>query len=534
MNHQTPTSETSQESQRFITLVNLLLLSGMLSCLAFITNHFIGLFYPEWTVSGLPLLTFLISFVSLFILYIQTRVIPHGANPILSTAAEWVLILLVAKVFMMLQPGAGSFWQEFLSWQHGFLTEFFDMQYILLIFFLFVIWGLTRIFSPPLYQLEEDQALMEQEKLGVTFNDRQDARRSLMGLVFVIGFIMVGMTVIIKGNFQYIPLILTPTRSFVITLILYFSLGFTFLALNHYAILKARWYFNDIQVHSDLAKRWLLFTVVFLVIVILLTIFLPTDFTIGFLPAAQTLFKAIVYLFGLIQFLFLVPITFVLSLLGTLLGTPQSEDTTQPALPEFSPETVQTTGALPWWDFVKSILFWLIFIGAIVLAIRYYINNHQGLKAFFERIQIKAWLLDFWQWLKQGMRKVGEAAAESIQKGVQQVRNYFAEREIKLPKLQDIIRHLPPRQALILTYLDWIRWNEKYGLQRQQSQTPYEYAAAIHQRWPELEPYLTPFTDDFIAARYTHQMIDKDRLAEAEDMLAKMKAAILEQQSQPN
>ena len=101
------------------------------------------------------------------------------------------------------------------------------------------------------------------------------------------------------------------------------------------------------------------------------------------------------------------------------------------------------------------------------------------------------------------MRKVGEAANETIQKGVQQIRDYFNEREVRLPNLKDLIRHLPPRQALILTYLDWVHWNEKNGLQRQKSQTPYEYANAIHQRWPELETYLTPFTDDFVAARYT-------------------------------
>ena len=308
MSTQPTTPNTIQDSQRFITLINFILLSGMLSCLAFITNHFIGIFYPEWVVTGLPVLAFFISFEGLLLLYIQTRVVRHGPNPVLTLAAEWILILLIGKLFLMLQPGAGNFWEEILSWQDGFLTTFFDVPYILLIFFLFVIWGLTRIFSPPLYQLEEDQELMEQEKLGVTFNDRQDARRSLMGFVFVIGFIMVGMTVIIKGNFQYIPLIKTPTRAFVIALMTYFALAFIFLSLNQYAILKARWYFNDIQINTDLSKRWLLFTVVFIAIVILLTVFLPTDFAFGFLPVAQTLFEVIVYIFGIVQFLILLPI----------------------------------------------------------------------------------------------------------------------------------------------------------------------------------------------------------------------------------
>jgi len=532
MTSQPSSPNSTQDSQRFVTLINFLLVSGMLSCLAFITNHFIGIFYAEWEVTGLPVLIFLLSFESLLVLYIQSRVVRYGTNPFLSTVAEWVLFLLIGKLFLMFQPGAENFWQEILSWQNGFLSAFFDVRYGLLVFFLFIIWGLTRIFSPPLYQLEEDQELMEQEKLGVTFNDRQEARRSLMGLVFILGFVMVGMTTILKSDTEFIPLIQTPTRAFVIALILYFSLAFIFLALNHYAIQKARWYFNDINVNPDLAKRWLLFTVVFIAVVILLTVFLPTDFTVGFLPVAQAVFKGVLYIFGLLQFLFIFPISFAITLISSLLGLQQSEQTpTQPALPEFIPENIQTTGELPWWELVKSVLFWLVFIVVIVLAVRYYINNHQGLKAFFERIRIKAWLVSFWKWVKRGLQKVSEAASETVQKGFQQIRDYFTEREVRLPSLKDLIRHLPPRQALILTYLDWVHWNDKHGLERKSSQTPLEYAQAVNQRWPDLKDYITPFTNDFIAARYTSQPIDKDQLEEAQSLLATMKTAILEQQS---
>lgn len=533
MTNQLSSPDNFRDSQRFVTFINFLLVSGMLSCLAFVTNHFLAVFFEEWQVAGLPVLVFFLSLESLLVLYIQSRVVRYGANPFLTTAAEWVVFMLIGKIFLMFQPGAGNVWQEILSWQNSFLSEFFDLQYGLLIFFLFIIWGLTRFFSPPLYQLEEDQALMEQEKLGVTFNDRQEARRSLMGLVFFLGFVMLGMTVILKSNFESIPAVETPARGFVITLILYFSLAFIFLALNHYAIQKARWYFNDINVNADLANRWLLFTVVFIIIVILLTVFLPTDFALGFLPVAQTLFKIIVYIFGLIQFIILLPISFVLSLLASLLGTQESEPPVQPEMPEFTPETTQTSGLFPWWDLVKSVLFWLIFIGAIVLAVRYFINNHQGLKTFFKNIQIKAWLTNFWKWLKNGMRKVGEATSETAQKTYRRIRKYLKEREVRLPSLGDLIRHLPPRQALILTYIDWVHWNEKHGLKRKKSQTPFEYAKAVNQHWPDLEVYITPFTNDFIAARYTSQPIDKALVEEAQSLLSTMKDSILKQQSLP-
>jgi hypothetical protein len=374
---------------------------------------------------------------------------------------------------------------------------------------------------------------MEQEKLGVTFNDRQEARRNLMGLVFSLGFVMLGMTVVLKGDVQFIPFIKTPTRTFLIMLMIYFALAFVFMALNQYAILKARWYFNDIQVNADLSKRWLLFTLVFIAIVILLTVFLPTEFSFGLMPVIQTLFNVIVYIFGIVQFLFLFPISFIISIFNTLLGTQESEQTIQPALPEFTPETTQTTGPLPWWDVVRSILFWVVFIVLIVLAIRYTIRNHQGLKTFFDQIQLKTWWSNFWKWVKRGFKTVSEATAATVQKGIQQVRQFFAEREAKLPKLVDLIKRLPPRQAMILTYLDWVRWNKKNGLPRQSSQTPLEYAETLNKKWPGLENDLTAFTADFITARYSRQDFDATQLDEAQDLLGAMKAFILSQQIQP-
>ena len=305
-----PPATPTQDSQRFITFINFILVSGMLACFAFVTNKFIGILYDGWNTVGLPVLTFLIAFESLLVLYVRSRVLRQRGNPFLAIAAEWILILVVSKVFLLLQPGGEGLWQTVRSWQGNLFQGFFDMTYVLLIFFLFVIWGLTRIFSPPLYQLEEDQELIEQEKLGVTFNDRQEARRSLMGLVFFLGFVMVGMTVLLKGNVQFVPFVKTPTRAFITVLMIYFALAFIFLALNQYAILKARWYFNDIQVNPDLGKRWLLFSLVFILIVVLLTVFLPTDFAFGFLPVAQALFTVALYIFGLIQFLFLFPISF--------------------------------------------------------------------------------------------------------------------------------------------------------------------------------------------------------------------------------
>ncbi len=522
MSDQQPPSATS-DSQRVFTFLNFGLVSAMLACLAFIMGKLVELLYPGWVVRGLWVLAFFIALESLVIHYTRYRYMKFIENPFLATAAEWVLLLLISKLFVMFQSGLVNFVPEILSWQKQFFESFFDIQYGLLLFLVLIIWVLARIFSQPMIQLEEDHDLMEQEKLGVTFNDRQDARRSLIGLIFILGFIMIGLTVMLKGNVKFVPFDKTPFKVFIFVLLAYFCLAFVFMALNQYNIMRARWYFNDISVHPDLAKRWLFYTLIFIALVFILIIFLPTNFTLGLYPALEAIFKIIIYIFGIIQFILLFPVAFIISIFNSLLGTEQTNQPVQPVMPEFAPSDQTTTGVLPWWDIVKSILFWLVFIGVIILAVRYYINNRKGLKDFFKSIRIGRWVKDIWSWAKRGFRKISQFTAETAQKGYQQVRNFFSNRERKLPSLMDLIQRLPPRQAVILTYWDWVRWNKEHGLPRKGSQTPIEYAIALEKRWPGISNQLDLFTGQFILARYSRQPVGREQASEAQDLLTFLK-----------
>jgi hypothetical protein len=529
-----PAPQAQADNRQFLSLLNDLLISGMLTCLAFILAKFLPALYPAWTVRGLPIMAFVVSLEGLITHRSRLgrpRVIE---NPYLSTAAEWIVILILTKLAVILQDGLAGAWQEVLSWQQNFFSHFFDLQYSLVIFILLVIWGITRLFIESMNQLEEDENLMAQEKLGYAFNDRQQARRSLIGLIFILGFIMIGLTVLLKGDVQFIPFTKTPARTFVLVLLVYFGLAFIFMALNQYAIMKARWFFNDIDVDADLSKRWLLFTLVFIAIVTIAIIFLPTDFAIGFYPILNAISQGLIFIFGVLQFLIMAPIAFLLTLVSSLLGAEESVDRVQPVMPEFAPSTTETSITLPWWDVVKSVLFWLVFIGVIVLAVRYYIRNRQGLKDLFRFNRLRAWMGDFWGWIKRGFKQLGEFTAETVHKGVQGVRRILAERRVKLPSLTDLVKGISPRQAVILTYLDWVRWNKEHGLSRRGSQTPAEYAATIRGRWPEIKTPLDAFTQSFIRARYTRQAIEKSQVEEAQSLLADLKAFIRQAETNPD
>ncbi len=511
------------EQRQVLLAINFLMISLMLACFAFIMGEFFQTLYPNWETAAFPILAFLIALESLTVRYLRRHESQIIHNIMLMTLSEIILILLIIKLVSILLSGFSNVWLEILSWQQGFIQNFFDPSYVLRAFGLLMVWFMAVIFSQHLIQLEEDEELMEQEKLGYTFTDREEARRGLISLVFLIGFSMIIMMVLMKSSIEMLPNTYTSATTFVIFLVIYFFAGFVFLSLNQYAIMKARWYFSDIVVNPDLAKRWLLYTLSFILLVILLIIFLPTNFTVGFYPIARALSEVFVFLFSLIQFFIFLPIALLIALITSLFSGEPMESQFQESLPEIMPSVPQGTNIGPWWEVVKSILFWVIFLGVIVFSVRYYFKNRPDFQSLLSNIQIADWLRDFWNWIKRGFKTIHTITSETVQKGLDNVRTYFKNRQIKLPSLADIARRLPPRQAVILTYLDWIHWNRDHGFDRRKSQTPLEYEQAFSQYLPEADETAQDFTSTFIKARYSRQTIDEANAQQAQILLSSLK-----------
>lgn len=521
----------SIEQHQVLLIINFIMIGLMLACFAFILGNFFKTIFPVWETVGFSILAFLIALESLVVRYLRRHESRILHNTLLATLAELILILFVIKLISLLISGFSTIWVEILSWQQDFLANFFEPSYMLRALGLLLVWFLAFIFSQPLIQLEEDEELLAQEKLGYTFTDRQDARRSLISLVFILGFAMIIMMVLMKSSIELLYNTTTSASTFVIVLLIYFFAGFVFLSLNQYAIMKARWYFSDMTVNPELAKRWLLYTLSFIVVVIVLIIFLPTDFAVGFYPIARVLSEVLVFLFAIVQYVFFLPIALLITLITSLFSGEPVADQFQESLPERMPSVPQVTAIAPWWDVVKSILFWLIFLGVIIFSIRYYIKNRPDFKSLLDHIHIADWLRDFWNWIKSGFKIVRQVSSQTYQKGLDNIRTFFRNRQIKLPSLADIARRLPPRQAVILTYIDWIHWNRDHGFDRRKSQTPHEYGHAFIHYLPEADEIAHDFTNTFIKARYTKDKIDKSTAQHTQELLSALKDTFKQKQT---
>jgi hypothetical protein len=526
------TQDTPFDQRQILQIVNFGLVSLMLACFAYMLTAFARTLYPAGQMTGFTILAFLISVESLVLRHTNRTASRVMQNAALSILAEVILIALLLKLYTMLISGLSGFWPEIVSWQENFTANFFDLQYLLFLMGGILIWGMAWIFSLPLNRLEEDEDLMEQEKLGYTFSDRQNARHELITLTLILGFLMIAMLVVMKSSLEFLPQSEQPVAYFVAALLLYFVFAFILMALNQYAIMKARWYFNDIKVNPELAQRWLLYSVVFVILVIVLVLFLPTDFVVGFYPVAKFISEALVLLFSLLQFLIFAPIAFLISLLSSLLGGETVAEEVERRMPEFSPQTPELSTTMPWWDWVKSLLFWAIFLGVIIFAVRYYLNNQANLRLFFEKLSIGKWLKNLWHWIKHGARRVSSAASETLQEGYQKVRDFLKSRRIKLPSLAELAGRLPPRQAMILIYIDWVHWNSAHGFSRQRAQTPHEYARSLSKLMPDSTNHINSLTEGFVKARYSREDIDHELIRTAQKHLSTLKKALHRQQQE--
>jgi hypothetical protein len=519
--------------------LNIIMISVMMTCFAVIIEKVIREFYPMWGLYWFPVYTFLLTALNLLMRQAQRKTPRAFSNQTLFILTEIVLIILITKAIsmvVMMVFGYLSIWQEITSWSNNFLEHFFNLDFLLRASGIFLIWLLIWLFSAPLNKMEEDHALMEQEKLGYTFTDRYDARRKLIHLIFNIGLLMIILMVMWKSNLPWFYEESTSTRSFLLVLLAYFFTAFLFLALNQYAIMKARWFFSDIEVNPELAKHWLFYSLFFILSVILVIVFLPTNLPLGISTIADWLSEAFLYISSLLFSILTFPIFLILALISRLFGRDAIVDSFQPMEPR-TDILPQTIGSTPWLDIVQSIIFWLVFAGVVISAITFYIRNRPNLNLSISDLKLFALIKEFLHWISRGLKEAKSASSETIQKGLEKFQTFLRTQKRKLPTLIDLAKKLPPRQAVIVIYMDWILWNRHHGFTRKESQTPYEYAQAYLQQLPEMadqDENISELTDVFIQARYSRRQIFQEQAQEAQNLSKHLKKSFRLKDDLPN
>ncbi len=503
-------------NERLGLFISYALVIGMMVCLSISVTQVLQRFAPDLRLGFLPWIGFLVALEGMYTQRTWRRLATMEVPVVSYRVVECVVILVVIKVLSYGWLGVERFLQDVPAWAENFSESFFNAEYIIGIFTAIAVWGLSVWYSMDLDEMEGDEALLKVADLGGYSSNRGGVREGMVGRFLTVGFIMVLMVGVM--NIDLTALIVGKVsmhRSSAFNILLYFMFGLLLLSLTHFAILRAGWAWERIPIDPQMGKRWIAYSLVTLLGVVLISFFLPTDYSLGLL---ETVGYVLSVIFSFIYGLFLLILTPVFWLLGWLLRILRSEEITelqpeQPKLPEI-PESLMT-GPDPFWMLLQSILFWTVFVGVIVYAFYLYLKQNRELypAQLIERLRkVRGFrlLADALHWLRGRVKGFNQAVAAMVGAGIERVRAIG--RRTPLEALRFINpRRLSPRERVRFFYLAMVRRGSESGLERKPTQTPYEYVHKLEDELPEASDTLAGMTEAFVEARYTQHEITPEQ-----------------------
>jgi hypothetical protein len=435
----------------------------------------------------------------------------------LHVGTEWIVILVVLKALTYLVNDPAQLFRDIPMWQKDFVPAFFTIDYALSIGVAVFSWVIASFFSDKFQRLENDPGLMEQERKGYLVVNREQARFTMISMIFVLGGVMLLLSTINNAPVDFLAPSPVPLQVNVVILMMFFFMGLVLLSQSQYSILNAHWFIESIPSSPKISRFWFPASLILLAAITLVVIFLPTRYSLGLLDLVNTLVGILLTILAFLQVVILAPLIALLALLSRLLGFSTSKVEAPAAMPAAPPPPQPPSTPVAWWELVKSIIFWLIFVSVIYFALRYYISQHPDLLSFFTRLGIGSKLKLFWRWLKSGLQRVNQGVASVVASGLERLRSLRPGQNFNFNPFDIISRNLPPRQRILLTYLAMLHYNSQYGIQRRKSQTPFEYARMLSALTPDIGQDLEAITVSFVEARYTRHNITKEQASATQD-----------------
>ncbi len=419
---------------------------------------------------------------------------------------EWGGLALLIKALTYLPGGFGALQRDAAAWEANFST-FFNAAYLGALGFGFAIWVLARQCAADLERLRIHESDRQWERLPKLEADRHTARRRLGARLFGAGALLVLLTGLTRLDAGQIFHNSAAADGALRSLVVYFALTVLLLGQSWLALLQGRWWWQAVPVQAEVPRRWAVAAFGVLCASGLLALILPAHYTLGLLDALRVLLawvaQAASYLFFVLLLLVSLITTPFFWVLRLLSGRPAQNhaDTLPlgtPPPPPF-PKPPPASAGLPWWETLRGVLFWALFLGVLTwVAVQYLRQN----RAWWERV--RGWPLvtgmrAFWARLRAFLRNAGEQAGVVAIAG----RKYLTRlrRDSRSPRGGTLFRGRTPRERIFFYYHRMLQRGAQAGMPRRPAETPREYARRLCQAL-ETDRQVKILTETFETARY--------------------------------
>jgi hypothetical protein len=298
------------------------------------------------------------------------------------------------------------------------------------------------------------------------------------------------------------------------------------LSQSQFINLHAIWGIQRISVSREVAGRWALYTLIFLLLIAGITTLLPTSYSLGVLTVLGYALSILLAVLLLIEQIVVSFILFLFSLPFLLLGAkaPAQKAPTAQSLQPKIPTQIAPDPA--WWEASKTVVFWALLAGILLFALITYLRQHQEILDELKKVRGWSWLVKLWEWLASLFGKVSNGIGQVVEAGRKRLRvrrtdsaDWFRAGFLNL-------RQLDPRQRVYFFYLAFLRRSDESGLPRRLSQTPSEFAASLDSALPAAEPDIDALTAAFIEARYTPKPVEPEKANVVREYWERLKKAL--------
>lgn len=512
-------SARTQGFDRFLWFISSLVVALMLASATITLIQFLHRLLPTWDAVYLPGFIFFLVLERWYLHRRMENLPVFSAEWFLTLGAEWIIIMIILRLLMVISNPSQILLGEILNWIGNYGEGFFSIEFIVVLIISIFTWLTSGHFAALIDEYNQELLDLDPTVMASLYKGRTAAREQIISSVFTIGAGMLVLTAITRADWQIFRNLEAGGNIFSLSdryvgsanLLFFFILALVFLSISNYAALRRTWRTRGIIINRNVVRNWVIYSVVFLSLLGGIALILPTNYTVGLLRSlgfiVQFIFNIFVFLFGIVLFL----IHLVIFLLSSLFGSDPANRDQQPLQPPVldSEFLSPSTPGEPWFEVVKSVIFWLILAIIIGYAFFYFIKEHQEIVESDQKPRLIISIKNLFNRILGLFKVSGRQLARIVNHSVQRLMPRERQHQSRIPWDYLSLRQLNPRERIRFYYLALIRRAEEKGIPRSEDQTPSEYENVLKERYQEIDEEIHEVTSAFLKARYSTHLISE-------------------------
>jgi hypothetical protein len=424
---------------------------------------------------------------------------------------EWSLLLLGLCAFIWLAEGPDFARKDLRALSELNFTGLIRAEHMVGLILLVLVWGFNRVMVEHQMPLENFWLPVSNEGLQDLDRFRTIARNRLWQNVFLFGGLMVLVSLAGASILRAVRNSTAQIGPLGTEVLVYFLCGLGIFTVSRLMTLRLDWILDRTRQDAGIPRRWMIYSLGFIVLVIVFAAALPTDYSLNLITslglALQGIGGVVMLLWSLIVFPILLLVSYVFSLLPAgPKPAPNGEE--QKPLADLFPAL---PGGITWIGILREIFLCVIVILAAVYFLRQLLKFRLLILRRVRGWPVLGWILDRLRGFEQRLSHWRTALARVVRNSLSGLREDFTRRTGWEPFGHINLRSLTPRQSIRFYFFALLRRGAERGVVRRPSQTPREYAANLVAREAEIGDAVREMAFAFEESRYTSHDIAPDK-----------------------